>query len=238
MSAPFDIHVDPALVWPTPLCKLMGQHGSDKGNATNTARHNYTRLYDAVLGPHRTEVTRLFELGVFQGASLRAWRDYFPNAIILGADIDPNAQVHEHRIETFICDETDDGQLETLWARVRGLSPGATRVPQCECGLKYHAALTNCDTERARRASAGALVDIIIDDGLHSPWPNALFMRHAWPQLRVGGVYVIEDILSESHKREILREYTPPDAEIRFVEMEHFPETVDNKLLVFRKGAA
>ena len=35
------------------------------------------------------------------GASLRAWRDYFENALIYGADIDKNILFKENRINTF-----------------------------------------------------------------------------------------------------------------------------------------
>lgn len=101
----FNIHVQPC-EHETPLCHLMGRYGSDKGNAANTARHDYTRYYHELFAPHRQTVTRLFELGIFQGASLRAWRDYFPNAQIYGADINPSCMFSEDRIRTILCDET------------------------------------------------------------------------------------------------------------------------------------
>jgi hypothetical protein len=40
------------------------------------------------------------------GASLRVWRDYFPNARVIGADIDPDILFTDERIETFQCDQT------------------------------------------------------------------------------------------------------------------------------------
>jgi hypothetical protein len=108
----FDIHVPPVAA-PTPLCELFAKHGSDKG----TGRHNYGLYYDALLSPHRSAVRRVFELGVFQGASLRAWRDYFPHARIFGADIDPLSRVREDRIETFVCDETLGPDLDALFSQ-------------------------------------------------------------------------------------------------------------------------
>ena len=41
------------------------------------------------------------------GASLRVWRDYFPNAIIYGADIDKDILFAEERIKTFYIDQLD-----------------------------------------------------------------------------------------------------------------------------------
>ena len=40
------------------------------------------------------------------GASLRMWKDYFPNASIFGCDIDRDVLFSEERIKTFHCDQT------------------------------------------------------------------------------------------------------------------------------------
>jgi spermidine synthase len=112
------IHVEPA-DHSTILCILMGKHGSDKGNVDDAARHNYTRYYHAIFSPIRETVTRVFELGIFGGASLRGWRDYFPKAQIVGADIDPGmvSAARGERIATYLCDETQPTQIADLWAR-------------------------------------------------------------------------------------------------------------------------
>lgn len=145
--------------WPnksTPLCALSQ---GDKGNPENTARHDYTRLYHALFSPIREKVTTVFELGIFQGNSLRMWRDYFPNAIIYGADIDANyvACAKGERIVTRVCDETDPGSVIDLLAD----------WPE---------------------------FDIIVDDALHTFTDNLKFFSYAWPRLKKGGVYVIEDV--------------------------------------------
>ena len=69
----------------TDLCFLATKYGTDKG----PAGHNYTPRYDAHFAPFRNESFNLLEIGVFEGASLRMWRDYFPNAHIIGIDINP-----------------------------------------------------------------------------------------------------------------------------------------------------
>lgn len=111
------IHVEPA-DHNTDLCELLGKYGSDKGNATGTARHDYSRYYVAIFRPIRETTKRVFELGIFGGASLRAWRDYFPNATVMGADIDMGnvaAMKGEPRIIAKQCDETIAGQVSWLW---------------------------------------------------------------------------------------------------------------------------
>lgn len=43
--------------------------------------------YKMLFAPVRDTVKRVLEIGVYQGGSLALWRDYFPNATIVGADI-------------------------------------------------------------------------------------------------------------------------------------------------------
>src|SRR5881296_605514 len=47
----------------------------------------YLERYEQRFEPIRPGVRALLELGVHQGESLLMWRDYFPDAIIAGLDI-------------------------------------------------------------------------------------------------------------------------------------------------------
>ena len=114
----------------TELCKLMMHHGSDKSVVDDHGKHNYTTFYNAVFGPVRDSPLRIFELGIgttkvwmpssmgpggCPGASLRGWRDYFPNAQIYGADIDRDILISEERITTRYCDQLDPDSIRELW---------------------------------------------------------------------------------------------------------------------------
>lgn len=69
----------------TELEKLAKRYYS-KGDYTRkgpTYRNSYARL----MNERRFDKPRILELGVFSGASLLIWRDYLPNATILGIDI-------------------------------------------------------------------------------------------------------------------------------------------------------
>jgi SAM-dependent methyltransferase len=59
----------------------------------------------------------LSNMGVFgaPGASLRAWRQLFPHAVIYGADIDRAILFEEDRIKTFYCDQLDRSSIRELW---------------------------------------------------------------------------------------------------------------------------
>ena len=116
-------------VWATELCRLMAGQGSDKG----IGWHTYTPFYEALLGGRREAVSSFFELGLgtnnedtpsnmgghgTPGASLRAWRDYFPHAQIYGADVDRRILFKEERIDTFFVDQRDPSTFDAMWAQL------------------------------------------------------------------------------------------------------------------------
>jgi hypothetical protein len=117
----------------TALCAMMNKYGSDKGGGW----HNYTRLYHHLLHQAQLETRQVFELGLGTnnldvpsnmgptgrpGASLRGWREYFPNAHIYGADIDKRILFSEERIKTFYCDQADPNSVGSLWSQVGDVS--------------------------------------------------------------------------------------------------------------------
>jgi hypothetical protein len=90
----------------TELCRLAQKYGTDKYPC-------YTPFYDALLNQKKYQVGGVLEIGIGSpatmvhvpdyrpGASLRMWRDYFPNAQIIGVDIEPSVLFEEERIHTF-----------------------------------------------------------------------------------------------------------------------------------------
>jgi len=109
----------------TELCDIMKTCGSDKGDDW----HNYTETYEKMFAGMRLDVATLFEVGIgtnnkkfasfmkpnyTPGGSLRGWRDYFPNATVRGADIDPDILFTEDRIETFQVDQTNQDSIEVM----------------------------------------------------------------------------------------------------------------------------
>lgn len=111
---------------PTKTCRIMSKYGSDKGRS-----HNYTTVYSALFKERCDQPLRVFELGLGSnnpqapsnmgvfgapGASLRGWRDFFPHALVYGADIDRGILFDEDRIKTFYCDQLDRSSIHELWS--------------------------------------------------------------------------------------------------------------------------
>jgi SAM-dependent methyltransferase len=115
------------VIAPTVICRTMTRHGSDKARL-----NRYTPLYAALFLTRRALPLRILELGLGSnnldvpsnmgvfgapGASLRAWRDIFPRATVVGADIDRRILFQENRISTFYCDQLDPNSIRALWSQ-------------------------------------------------------------------------------------------------------------------------
>jgi SAM-dependent methyltransferase len=107
------------------LKTFFDDYGSDKSTI-----HNYHHLYGPIL-KNRSEIKAILEIGMgtnfvdvvsnmgaegTPGASLRAFRDFLPNAQIFGADIDKRILFQEERISTYYVDQLDLATLNHLAA--------------------------------------------------------------------------------------------------------------------------
>ncbi len=124
-----------------PLAELCDKYGSDKGSRTSSnhpypwVAHTYADFYHTLFSYRRFEVSRVFECGIGTdnpdlassmsatgkpGSSLRAWRDYFPKALVIGADIDKSILFEEERIKTCYVDQTKPETIKKMWEQIGG----------------------------------------------------------------------------------------------------------------------
>lgn len=149
------------------LHRLLSYYGSDK-----STHHRYHYVLSTIF-PDPSKVVSVLEIGLGStnknivsnmglhgkpGASLRAFKDYFCNARIYGADIDKNILFQEENICTYFVDQLNDETFNTL------------------------------------RQYLPKSVDLIIDDGLHSPDANIRSLIHLLDLLSEDGWLIIEDI--------------------------------------------
>lgn len=90
------------------LDKLALKYGTDKASL----RHNYTKAYQEQLLPFRDKIRSLLEIGVLGGASLRMWKEWLPNAQVVGIDIDPTCAFQEDRISVVTGMQQDSDTVE------------------------------------------------------------------------------------------------------------------------------
>lgn len=93
------------------LEKLGYDHGTDK----SARGHHYLEFYERFLLSLRFTATAILEIGVWHGQSLRMWADYFPNATVVGVDINAETQQHAtDRITVEIADQSKVDDLERI----------------------------------------------------------------------------------------------------------------------------
>lgn len=151
--------------------KLFNFYGSDKARI-----HDYHLIYSSIFSK-KLKVKKILEIGLGTdnenflsnmgkhgkpGASLRAFRDYFKNSKIYGADIDKDILFNEHKIKTTFVDQTNQHSMRLLFKKF------------------------------------GSNFDLIIDDGMHSPLANLIFLIESIKHLKKGGSLIIEDISPNS----------------------------------------
>jgi hypothetical protein len=121
------------------LSRLCDLYGSDKGELRNDGHpypwpsHTYADFYSRLFSHCRSNVKNVFECGLGTnnpnlissmgiagkpGASLRVWRDFFPNSTVYGADIDKDVLFEEDRIKTFYIDQLDPETIKKFWNNI------------------------------------------------------------------------------------------------------------------------
>lgn len=103
----------------TDLCLLAKKHETDKGGrhlryggGDSDTCHEYTPVYSDLFAHKRSLVTRVLEVGVNAGSSLRMWEEYFPNAEIIGFDVRREVLFHSGRIRCYYCDQGDPKSIQ------------------------------------------------------------------------------------------------------------------------------
>ncbi len=101
------------------LDDLATKYGTDKGT------WGYLPHYTTALETKRLTARAVLEIGIcghrdipnnVTGASLWMWHDYFPNAQIVGVDIDSQWMVNTDRIHSFVGDQGNPQSLRTIAA--------------------------------------------------------------------------------------------------------------------------
>jgi SAM-dependent methyltransferase len=106
---------------------LFDKYGSDKAT-----EHDYYHLYGSILS-NRSATVNILEVGLgttnkaiasnmglrgSPGASLRAFSEFLPNAVVYGADVDRQILFSQQKIKTFFVDQTELQSFDALAASV------------------------------------------------------------------------------------------------------------------------
>ena len=132
---------------------------SDKGNV-----HSYLPVYEEILAPYRNKAKNILEIGLFNGASLLMWEQYFSGKVFgVDCDVKPHGGmadltelIESGKHNIWIMDAEDPAQLEK-WFK----------------GIKF---------------------DVVIEDAAHHIEQQINIYHNMKPYLAEGSIYVVEDV--------------------------------------------
>ncbi len=162
----------------TRMCRVMTSHRSDKGHR----RHNYTTIYCALFKGRLGESLRIFELGLGTnnpGFAFNMGAVGQPGASLRGwRQLFPRARVFGADIDRSVLFDED-------------------RITTFYCDQLDSKAIRDLWSN----AELSETMDIIVEDGLHTFDANISFLDGSLEHLRAGGIYVIEDIATDTLER-------------------------------------
>ncbi len=152
------------------LKPIAAKYGSDK-----CAWHSYGRIYDQLF--YGKTVRKMLEIGIgykgllgenYQnGAGLRMWAEYFPEAEIYGLDIREDALVNEGRIHSYQCDQ---GSIKSLLAAREAVGEGCDLIVDDGSHLPEHQVLSAHVLIDCRRFGGYYVIEDVWDAALVSPF--------------------------------------------------------------------
>jgi len=172
----------------TELCEIGKKCQTDKpGNG-------YTKVYYEIMKDVREEPVNMFEIGIYFGASIKMWEEFFPNGKIFGIDngrMLPNSNIKMGKCNNIpSIDEVKllhPGTIDELnnfnWIennRIKCYMADQRDEPQLKDTLNYF----KCDK-----------FDFILDDGHHYQEHQQRSLSLLFKNIKSGGYYIIEDVI-------------------------------------------
>ena len=136
----------------TELISLADRHYQPGDSARKGDQH--FRVYGRLLAEFRQRPIALLELGILRGASLRIWRDYLPQATIVGLDIKTIPPLGLPNVHVVQGDQTDPAALDRALAANGGTAFDIIVDDASHLGLKSKASFAHLF---ARGLKAGGL---------------------------------------------------------------------------------
>jgi len=95
------------------LTEIANKYGTDKGTSVYPS-HGFSEIYHDYFNVDKEKVTKVLEIGIDKGNSLRMWRDYFPNAVIYGIDVQQHQFFREDRIVTDFANQSIKADIDKI----------------------------------------------------------------------------------------------------------------------------
>lgn len=166
--------------------------------------HSYLPVYEEILAPYRHTAKNVLEIGLFNGASMLLWEQYFTNAKIHGID----------------CDEQPHGGLADLRPMIK---EGTHHIHIID-------ATSELDIQKEFR---GMLFDVIIDDGNHNALSQLISYNILSKFLADGALYIVEDIQDIDEAMDLFEEIDSTK-NVEILDRRHIKNRYDDVLVIIK----
>jgi hypothetical protein len=222
-----DIDIDFDYRETTELCTIMTRCGSDKGDDSTVKKgskllwpnHNYTTYYGKLFEKIRDKRIRLFELGL-------GTNDPKLISSMMEGGV-PGASLRGWR-EYFVNGEIYGADIDKkiLFEEERIKTYYCDQTSPVEINRMW---MMNEELDDD--------FDIILDDGWHNINANRIFFENSCHKLKVGGVFIIEDIMDKVNGIKLadkIRE-SYSNFKVRFLDIDNVHKKRDNCLIMVQR---
>lgn len=164
---------------PTLSCQSLRDLGQIYG--TDKVAHGFCDIYERLFSTMRPRTTKVLEIGVFFGASLCMWRDWFPQAVIHGADHFTGQQGNGRFFEN----------AEKFYQEVVSGKHHRIVLHQLDQSKRE-------DLASFAAANLEGTFDLVVDDASHLMRDQQQTLGMLFRLVKPGGYFVIEDLHSSN----------------------------------------
>jgi hypothetical protein len=171
------------------LRSIGSKYGTDK------VSHGFCEVYEEKFNNIRESSKNILEIGVFFGASILMWRDYFSNSTIHGFDTFEGLQGNGHRFQNsdkFLNEWKNDVNLQN-------------RIELYKYDQGKESDLISFISDIKKKNIS---FDVIIEDGSHLMVDQQLDLKYLFSTVKSGGYYVIEDIHSSLGAYDVMSDFS------------------------------
>ena len=172
----------------SPLCEIAKKYGTDK------YQHGYTKIYYDLMKDKKDQNISIFEIGIYQGNSIKMWDEFFTNGFVCAVDngrLLPNSNLrYSFDINT---STEDDDKLLTVGNKLENYDFGWIESDRIKCSISDQR--SRFQLEKSFDHFGVDMFDFIIDDGHHFQEHQQKSLGILFKNIKPGGYYFIEDIV-------------------------------------------
>jgi hypothetical protein len=136
----------------------------DNSKTDKDTTHSYLDLYQSLLEKKSETATKVLEIGIHKGGSIKMWDDFFINADVYAVDILPTETMWEELLNK---------ESIHLYNSEDAYNPGFVQNEFIDNNFHF---------------------DVILDDGPHTLQSMIQFIKIYLPLLKSDGILIIEDV--------------------------------------------